>query len=242
MNQYLMTKYLGVGNYGKVRLATNTETNKKVAIKIIPRSKFKSKLMPSGPMKKEGEEEKKEKEKEKVSGIEQEMKCLVEMVHRNVIALYEIMDDPDNQNVYLVMELCEGGTLADLLDASESGLPVEDVRRYMRNTLDALLYCHEVKRIAHRDIKPENIMLDKKDGEIKLCDFGVSDFFETKNDVLSGGTKGTYLFMAPEMMDRNKNKKAIKARQCDIWALGVTMYNLLTKDYPFKGRGLVELQ
>ena len=66
-------------------------------------------------------------------------------------------------------------------------------------------YCHEMKNIAHRDIKPENIMLDKY-GRVFLTDFGVSEFFQSSNDLLSGGTKGTYLFMAPEMVHPDKAK------------------------------------
>ena len=52
---------------------------------------------------------------------------------------------------------------------------------------------------------------------------------------MSGATKGTYLFMAPEMVDKNK-KKNVHARAGDIWACGVTLFNLLTKRHPFEGK------
>ena len=70
-------------------------------------------------------------------------------------------------------------------------------------------------------------MLDKLE-KVKLVDFGVSEFFKSTNDLLSGATKGTYLFMAPEMVDPTK-KKEIHGRAGDIWACGVTLFNLLTR-------------
>ena len=86
-------------------------------------------------------------------------------------------------------------------------------------------------------------MLAKKDEDtLKLCDFGVSEFFTSSNDILTGATKGTYLFMAPEMVDVSKKKKGIHGRAGDIWATGVTLYNLLTKSHPFTGNNPIELQ
>ena len=98
------------------------------------------------------------------------------MQHMNIIKLHEIIDDPASKQVYLLMDYLQGGTLAELIEESDSGLPLEKVRIYFKGLLSAMHYCHEVKKIAHRDIKPENIMLDKY-GRIFLCDFGVSEFF-----------------------------------------------------------------
>lgn len=83
-------------------------------------------------------------------------------------------------------------------------------------------------------------MLDKN-GFVFLCDFGCSEFFTPSTGTLSKATKGTYLFMAPEMFITDKAKKVIKGRQNDIWAVGITLFNLLTKTHAFKGRGLVDL-
>lgn len=94
----------------------------------------------------------------------------------HIIKLHEVIDDPLSKKVYLVMDYLQGGTLAELLEESDSGLPLEKVRVYFKGLLSAMHYCHEVKQIAHRDIKPENIMLDKY-GRVFLCDFGVSEFF-----------------------------------------------------------------
>ena len=131
--------------------------------------------------------------------------------------------------------------MSELLEEYDEGIPAERARGYFRGLLSAIHYCHEVKKIAHRDIKPENIMLDKY-GQVYLTDFGVSEFFESSNDLLKGGTKGTYLFMSPEMVNPDKSKKCVRGRQADIWAAGVTLFNLLTNEYPFRGKGIIELQ
>ena len=98
--------------------------------------------------------------------------------------------------------------------------------------MSALHYCHEVKNFSHRDIKPENIMLDEF-GKLYLCDFGVGQFFEADNDVIRGAF-GTVRFMAPEMLGVKQNSE-LHGRSIDMWAAGVTLFNLLTKEYPFNG-------
>lgn len=106
------------------------------------------------------------------------MQCLTKLCHKNIIRLNEIIDDPTSRNVYLVMNLCQGGTLLEKLDKSESGLDEAQVKQYFRSLLSAIHYCLEVHNISHRDVKPENIMLDS-DGEVFLCDFGCSEFFQS---------------------------------------------------------------
>lgn len=136
------------------------------------------------------------------------MEVLTKLAHKNVIALKEIIDDAKSKKVYLVMVLCEGGTLEEKLEATENGLDEALVKDWFRSLLSAIHYCLKVHQISHRDIKPENIMLDEK-GKIFLTDFGCSEFFALNNEDLSKATKGTYLFMAPEMYESNKEKKLV---------------------------------
>ena len=75
-------------------------------------------------------------------------------------------------------------------------------------------------------------MLDEN-GEVFLCDFGCSEFFNEIDEEMSKATKGTPFFMAPEMFIGDKTKKVIKGPPIDIWAAGVTLFNLLTNKYPF---------
>mmetsp|Transcript_13468 Transcript_13468/g.18450 ORF Transcript_13468/g.18450 Transcript_13468/m.18450 type:complete len:211 (+) Transcript_13468:1032-1664(+) len=138
------------------------------------------------------------------------------------------------------MRLCEGGNLAEKLKANQEGLPEEQVKYYFRSLISALHHCLKVHEISHRDIKPENIMLDNS-GQVHLTDFGCSEFFEPSSNDLSKATKGTYLFMAPEMLQGDKSKKIVKGPPIDIWAAGVTLFNLLTNRYPWEGKQLMAL-
>ena len=79
--------------------------------------------------------------------------------------------------------------------------------------------------IIHADIKPDNMMLDEE-GNLILCDFGVSQIFKSSTDLIHG-THGTMLFMAPEMVATG-NKKILHGKQVDIWAMGISIFNLVT--------------
>ena len=94
------------------------------------------------------------------------------------------------------MDYLPGGTLSDKLEEARCGLPPTDVRKYFKDLVSALYYCHEIKSLSHRDVKPENMMLSE-DGNLILCDFGVSQFFESKRALITG-MMGTMRFMAPE--------------------------------------------
>lgn len=92
----------------------------------------------------------------------------------NVVKLHEIIDDPQHSKIYLVTDYLAGGTIAEKLQSEDKqGMQVSLVKKYFRQLVSAVHYCHEVLNIAHRDIKPENLLLDMN-GDLILCDFGVS--------------------------------------------------------------------
>lgn len=95
----------------------------------------------------------------------------------------------------------------------------------MEKLFRAINHCH-ANGVIHRDIKPENIMIGR-DGEIKLIDFGLSRKRESNNQMNT--LAGTPYYMAPQVFDGSYNYK------CDIWALGVLMYVLLSGYLPFQG-------
>ena len=138
----------------------------------------------------------------------EELKVLKMLNHPNVIWLNEIIDDPKKDKLYVVTEWLNKGSLGELLEkknegkANRVGLPLSQVKEYLRDMLKALYYCHDVAKVFHRDIKPDNIMINHNN-EAVLIDFGVSalkgddDFIHTK--------MGTLLFFAPEMFQSGKN-------------------------------------
>lgn len=91
--------------------------------------------------------------------------------------MFEIIDDPNQDKLYIITEYAKNGTLADKIIKSKTPLETKVMRKYFRQLIMALEYCHENARVIHRDIKPENILIDENDN-IKLADFGVSSMME----------------------------------------------------------------
>lgn len=89
------------------------------------------------------------------------MDVLKNLVHKNIVKLHEIIDDPKSEEVYAVMDYFAGGSLQQKIMKTEKGFTDKEVRHYFSQLISAMHYCHEVKNFAHRDIKPENILLNE---------------------------------------------------------------------------------
>lgn len=149
----------------------------------------------------------------KNEGMAQEINALMKLNHPNIISMYEYFED--DENVFLVLEYCCGGSLDDMVKA---GSRVKPPRLYLicKQVLCALEYCHQ-KNIAHRDIKPANILLDVY-GRPKLADFGLSSFYD--NNQLIRSFAGSRPFMPPEIINGKKHDPF----KADIWSLGITFF------------------
>ena len=85
------------------------------------------------------------------------------MVHANLTPLQEIIDDPNNDKIFLVMPYLNTGSLEERIEEavkSNNTISEEEIRSAFRQLVSALHYCHEVKNVAHRGIKPSNMMFD----------------------------------------------------------------------------------
>ena len=105
------------------------------------------------------------------------------MVHANLTPLQEIIDDPNNDKIFLVMPYLNTGSLEERIEEavkSNNTISEEEIRSAFRQLVSALHYCHEVKNVAHRGIKPSNMMFDLTSDKLKLCDFGLYQFFEAR--------------------------------------------------------------
>jgi serine/threonine protein kinase len=147
----------------------------------------------------------------------------------------------ENGAPYLVMEHLEGADLAAALKRA-GALPVEEAASYVLQAVEALAEAHG-RGIVHRDLKPANLFLSlRPDGTacIKVLDFGISKFMGVLGNHDLTGTHtllGSPNYMSPEQMHSTRDVDA----RSDIWSLGVILYQLLTRELPFRGRNITEV-
>lgn len=160
--------------------------------------------------------------------LKREVELLSQVDHPHIIKLYDVFED--DTNIHLVTELCTGGELYDRVvektQSPEGHFSEYDAARIIRNILDAIAYCHNVKQIVHRDLKPENFLLlnERDDAPVKIIDFGLSK--NATSGVMTSRV-GTVYYVAPEVLTEDYTSK------CDIWSIGVIAYVLLCGYPPF---------
>lgn len=161
----------------------------------------------------------------------QEARLAASLKHPNLVSVF---DSGDTGGVlWFTMELVDGPSLADVLDVSGTLAP-EDAVAVTLPILDALAYIHE-RGIVHRDIKPSNIMLDAS-GTPRLTDFGVAKTVDGARKTATGALLGTPAYLAPEQFVGGR----VDGRT-DVYALGVTLYELLTGALPFAGENPLQI-
>jgi hypothetical protein len=195
---------LATGSYGKVYTAKNFESGQLAAMKIIT-----------------------PEEDENVLEFVLEISILRKCQHVNLTAHYGSYFKGDE--LFIVMELADGGTVGDFPAAFNRGLRETEVQQIMLGSLRGLDYMHS-SGIIHRDIKGANILLGA-DGEVKLADFGVSYLFESHNGAKAKTFIGTPYWMAPEIID-TKSGGPPYDEKVDLWALGITAIELAEMNPP----------
>ncbi|KAL7458876.1 hypothetical protein ACHAWC_010593 [Mediolabrus comicus] len=173
IGQYILGKNLGIGAFGKVKLATHAITNHKVAVKILNKAKIKQL----------GMEEK----------VQREINILHLCTHPHIIRLYEVIDTPTD--IFLVNEYVSGGELFDYI-VSKGRLSADEARNFFHQIISGVEYCH-FQKIVHRDLKPENLLLDSN-LNIKIADFGLSNLMRD-GDFLRTSC-GSPNYAAPEVI------------------------------------------
>jgi Tol biopolymer transport system component len=214
---------LGAGGMGEVFRARDTRLHREVALKLLPQT------VAADP--------------DRLARFTREAQLLAALNHPNIAQIHGLEEAPGEPPVRaLVLELVEGPTLAERI--AQGPLPVEEALAIARQVSEALEFAHE-HGIIHRDLKPANIKL-RPDGVVKVLDFGLakalappgaSDVRElTESPTMSdrataaGTLLGTAAYMAPEQA----RGRAVD-RRVDVWAVGVTLYEMLTGRRPFAG-------
>ncbi|XP_028396696.1 calcium/calmodulin-dependent protein kinase kinase 2-like isoform X2 [Dendronephthya gigantea] len=219
LNEYKVFDEIGKGSYGVVRMCYSESDHLNYAMKIMS----KKRIMRKAGLMKPADRGK----KDALDGLKREIAILKKVDHPNIVRLYEVLDDPSDDNLYLVFELVEKGPVMEV--PTDNPLSEADARKYFRDVHSGIEYLH-FHRIVHRDIKPSNLLLGD-DGHVKIADFGVADIFEGEDALLSKSA-GSPAFMAPESLQATRDTYSGKAT--DVWAMGVTLYCFVFGEIPFK--------
>uniref|UniRef100_A0A7N0TA49 non-specific serine/threonine protein kinase n=1 Tax=Kalanchoe fedtschenkoi TaxID=63787 RepID=A0A7N0TA49_KALFE len=210
-NKYELGDEVGRGHFGYTcvaRFKKGELKGQQVAVKVIPKAKMTTAIA--------------------IEDVRREVKILRALTgHSNLVQFYDAYED--QENVYIVMELCEGGELLDRILSRGGKYPEEDAKTVMIQILSVVAFCH-LQGVVHRDLKPENFLFSSKDehSQLKAIDFGLSDFVrpdERLNDIV-----GSAYYVAPEVLHRSYSTEA------DVWSIGVIGYILLCGSRPFWAR------
>jgi eukaryotic-like serine/threonine-protein kinase len=164
--------------------------------------------------------------KEIVERFRREGRAYAKLRHEAIVQVHDLVEKDDG--LYLVTELVDGTDLAKLL-AQGGALPPDCVALVGARVADALDYVH-FNALLHRDVKPANVMVSR-DGEVKLMDFGIAKGEDDASLTRAGMLVGSPSYMAPEVLAGGE-----AGPLADVWALGVSLYELLTGEKPFRGK------
>ncbi|XP_066492018.1 calcium/calmodulin-dependent protein kinase kinase 1 [Tiliqua scincoides] len=229
LNQYKLKSEIGKGSYGVVKLAYNECDDQYYAMKVLSKKKllkqygFPRRPPPRGSKAAAGGQP---KPMAPLDRIYQEIAILKKLDHLNIVNLVEVLDDPAEDNLYMVFDLLQKGPVMEV--PCETPFTEEQARLYFRDIVLGIEYLH-YQKIIHRDIKPSNLLLGD-DGHVKIADFGVSNQFEG-NDAQLSSSAGTPAFMAPEAI--SDSGKSFSGKALDVWAMGITLYCFLYGKCPF---------
>lgn len=207
-DRYRLERKLGDGGMAVVWLAHDGRLNRPVALKFLPEALFRD-VVAREDMKKE-------------------TRHSLELTHPNIVRIYDFLEDDDTAAI--AMEYVEGPTLSQLrADRAQRCFEVHEMRGWVAELCGALDYAHREAGLVHRDLKPANILITSR-GSVKIADFGLSRQLHrpTAPVAAQGETHGTLCYMNPQQL----------AGECasesdDIYALGATLYELLTGKPPF---------
>uniref|UniRef100_A0A1B0C992 Putative tank binding protein kinase tbk1 n=1 Tax=Lutzomyia longipalpis TaxID=7200 RepID=A0A1B0C992_LUTLO len=171
-----------------------------------------------------------------------EFEVLRKVKHENIVKLLAIEDDQEGRGKVIVMELCTGGSLFNILDDPENtfGLPEGDFLLVLEHLSAGMKHLRD-NNLVHRDLKPGNIMkFISEDGRtvFKLTDFGAARELQENQQFMS--LYGTEEYLHPDMYERAVLRKSVTrsfTANVDLWSIGVTLYHVATGNLPFRPFG-----
>ncbi len=212
LSHYKILEELGRGGMGIVYKGEDTKLHRTVAIKVLPAAALSS--------------------DDDRARFYREARAAASLSHPNIATVFEIDEAvPEGSNTddirpFIAMEFIEGDTLEDRI--KQGPMKLEEAVRIASEIASGLEAAHK-KDIVHRDIKAANVMMDS-DGRAKILDFGLAQTALSTKLTRMGSTLGTVAYMSPEQA----RGEEVDART-DLWALGVTLYEMIAGRHPFAG-------
>lgn len=194
--------------------------------------------------------------------IRREIAIMKKLDHPNIVTLIEVLDDPQGDSLYMILEWCGMGAIMPVdLDKDDDDddnavkpgpmYTPDQCRLYFRDMILGIEYLHS-QGVIHRDIKADNLLLDE-DEVVKIADFGVSEILDPANDTITKNA-GSPAYMAPELAalsssttlkehaaSKGIDVSSLSGKSTDIWSMGVTLYLLVFGVLPFRSHTMVDL-
>jgi serine/threonine protein kinase len=208
ISNYEVKSLLGEGGMGTVYLAEHVKLGRQVAIKVLLPHLVKNDLVRSRFI--------------------NEAKLMSTLQHPNIVALFDYVEDENGLS--LIMEYVQGKPLDEYIQEVTGPIEEKAASRMLKQALEGFSYAHK-KGLVHRDIKPSNLIVTE-DGTVKILDFGIAKLVGDAGNKLTktGSHIGTVYYMSPEQVRGYE----LDLRS-DIYALGITFYQMLTGLCPYEG-------
>ncbi|KAJ5693395.1 Calcium/calmodulin-dependent protein kinase kinase cmkC [Penicillium macrosclerotiorum] len=253
INQYVIKQEIGRGSFGAVHLAADQFGNE-YAVKEFSKSRLRKRAQshllrrPRGPRRpgtgfnsplhRHPSEDDNANAKNPLYLIKEEIAIMKKLNHNNLVSLIEVLDDPSEDSLYMVMEMCKKGVVMKVgLEERSDPYDDEHCRCWFRDLILGIEYLH-AQGIVHRDIKPDNCLVTSDD-VLKVVDFGVSEMFAKDSDMFTAKSAGSPAFLPPELCVVKHGD--VSGTAADIWSMGVTLYCLRYGKLPFEQQSIFEL-
>src|SRR6266581_1561402 len=206
--RYKLVKVLGRGGMGIVWLAHDQELEREVALKFLPDLMIQDRAA--------------------FDQLRRETRRCLELTHPHIVRIHDFVHDERSGGIS--MEYIDGETLSNLRAEKEKRVfEPDEIATWTTQLCDALDYAHTRANVIHCDLKPTNLMVNQR-GDLKVTDFGIARSLSDSVSrlTLEQGRSGTLIYMSPQQLNGDRC-----THLDDIYALGATIYELLTSKPPF---------
>ncbi|KAI9671261.1 MAG: hypothetical protein M1829_004668 [Trizodia sp. TS-e1964] len=261
INQYIIKQEIGRGSFGAVHLAEDQYGNQ-YAVKEFSKSRLRKRAQSTmlrspnfrrrpgqsaagsgfnSPLHRHSSSDVNNLNQESDNPlffIRKEIAIMKKLNHGNLVSLIEVLDVPEEDSLYMVMEMCKKGVVMKVgIDDVAIPYEKEESRCWFRDLILGIEYLH-AHGIIHRDIKPDNLLITEDD-VLKIVDFGVSEMFEKSSEMKTAKSAGSPAFLPPELCVVKHGD--ISGKAADIWSMGISLYCLRHGKIPFEQTGVLDL-